>query len=153
MAANLELFIAAGLLLTVLVVYLASRAGMPPTKSLPIAGAAVFGALGWIAFAIWRRKATDARINELKERIAERDKRLADVMARRQIADKEVAAAQIALDDQKAVVEVEQLRIHKQLDAKLAEIEKQSSGQAVTALDRVLREELEYQRRTGQRAP
>src|SRR2546423_10177628 len=107
MPSNFDLWIAAAFFLVVAIVFIGTRVGVMPKKSIPVVTGAVFGALGIGLLASWRRRAADAQIENLKQRIAQRDKRLAEVMQKRQLAAEELAAATTGLDNQMAAVQIQ----------------------------------------------
>jgi len=144
---SLDLWVAAGLLIVVVIVYVGNKVGVLPNKSIPVVAGAVFGALGFMWFASWRRKATDAQVRELKRRIEERDAALEDLRRRRGVAEEELAAARTALNNQKAAAEKALAEIDKRLDAEVAGIDTAGAVTTATEYARQLREEREYRER------
>jgi hypothetical protein len=144
---NLDLFIAFGLLLIVIIVYAGSRIGILPKKSVGAVSAAVFGGMVFMWFGWWRRQHADAQVKALKDRIAEREKRITALMQEREIKGEELAAARAALDAQKSAVEREQQRLRGELAGTLDEIAREAPDKAMDRFDRLLLEEAEYQKR------
>src|SRR5687768_11067485 len=149
MPANFDLYIAAALFLIVAIVFVGTRVGVMPKKSLPVVAGAVFGALGIGLFASWRRRAADAQIEELKRRIAKRDGDLAELMTKRTFADDELAAARAGLNNQLAAVQIQREAIGRTLVTENVRIDQQGAGEAHDELTRLVKEEAEVQRRSS----
>lgn len=107
----IDLYIAFGLLVVVVVVYLANRVGVLPKKSLPILGGALAGAMGLVLFRRWQAKAADAQIAEIKRRIELRDGQLAEIETSRKLAHEELASARAKLDQQLAAAQRQRMHI------------------------------------------
>jgi septal ring factor EnvC (AmiA/AmiB activator) len=135
---SIDLWIAIGLLLVVVLVFVASRVGIVPSKSIPVVAGAVFGALGFMMFASWRRRASDAQIKELKRRIDERDAALTDAQKARLAADQKLAAEHAQLDSQLEAMKKERLRIANENAAEKARIDAMTRTEVNDAFDRLI---------------
>jgi septal ring factor EnvC (AmiA/AmiB activator) len=146
---NIDIYIAAALFLVMAIVFVGTRVGVMPRKSIPVVAGAVFGALGLGIFAAWRRRAADAQIEELKKRIAKRDQDLEELMRKRKFADEELAAARASLNNQLAAVSVQRQGIAENLAAEQDRIAKLPATEVHDELTRLLQEEASFQRRSG----
>jgi cell division protein FtsB len=72
-----DTLIALGLAAIAVVVFVASRVGVLPKKSIPVAVGALLGLLGLSIWQTSRRRALQQQAKEIKDRIAERDKEIA----------------------------------------------------------------------------
>lgn len=146
---NIDLYVAAALFLIVAIVFVGTRVGVMPKKSIPVVTGAVFGALGIGLLASWRRRASDAQIEELKNRIAKRDEELAELMKKRRFADDELAAARAGLNNQLAAVQIQRQGIAEKLAQENGKIDVQTPIEAHDEFTRLVTEEREVQRRSS----
>jgi hypothetical protein len=146
---NWDIYLAVALFLIVAIVYVGTRMGVMPKKSIPVVAGAVFGALGIGLLASWRRKASDAQIEELEKRIAKRDVDLADLMTKRKFADDELAAARAGLNNQLAAVQIERQGIAEKLAQETGKIDVQTPTEAHDEFLRLVTEETAVQRRSS----
>jgi outer membrane murein-binding lipoprotein Lpp len=148
-----DLWFAAGLLLIVLVVFIASRIGTLSSRNPAVVIGAVLGALGITWFVWFRRKAANARVQELEARIESRKKRMKALEPQMDAAQKEVDAATAALENQVGAAKVELARIEEKLDAEIAAARAASPTELATGFARQLREEQAYQERIRANQP
>lgn len=146
---NIDLYIVGALFLITALVFIGTRVGVMPKKSLPVVAGAVFGALGIGLFARWRRNAVDAQIKDLKDRIAKREEALAELQQKRKLADDELAAARAGLDNQLAAVKLQRQAIAEKLEKDNAAIDEQGAAEAHDTLLRQIKEEQDFKRRSS----
>jgi biopolymer transport protein ExbB/TolQ len=106
-----DLYVAFGLLFVVIVVFIASRVGILPKKSIPILLGALAGVLGLRLLKKWQGRALDGQIKELQDRIAKRDVDLQALEAQSEVSHQELAAARAALDQQLAAAQKQSLAL------------------------------------------
>jgi hypothetical protein len=107
----LDLYVAFGLLFVVIVVFIASRVGVVPKKSIPIVLGAVAGVLGLRLLKAWQGRALDGQIKELKDRIAKRDIDLKTLEAKSEVSHQQLAATRAALDQQLSAAQKQRLAL------------------------------------------
>lgn len=146
-----DLFVAAGLIVVVIVVYVGSRVGILPSKSVGAVSAAVFGGMLFMWFGWWRRRHADKQIEALKDRIADRERRLDAVQQQRKLADAELTAATAALNNQLAAVTLERDRIAAQLAKETARINALDAPSVHAEYVKAIAEEQEREREARQR--
>ena len=110
----LDVYIAAALLLAVIGVFVASRVGVVPKKSIPYIVGALGAVFGLHVFRRWQGRAIDEQIRELEAGIAKRDEELARLEKDRAASRRELDAVRASLDQQLAASQKQRLLIEAQ---------------------------------------
>ncbi|MFL5493819.1 MAG: hypothetical protein ACJ8DC_05460 [Gemmatimonadales bacterium] len=119
-----DLVIAGGLVLIAIVVFLLSRMGLLPKKSLPIVAGALVGVFG---FTIWRERRTRdmrARLDELEKQLKEREKKVQELRDGSLASEAELRKAQADLTAQRAALQQSILQVDAKTKAEQERIER-----------------------------
>jgi len=106
-----DLVIAGGLVLIAIVVFLLSRMGLLPKKSIPIVAGALLGAFGIV---IWRQRRTQimrARLEELEKELKIREDKVKNLRAGSLASETELRKAQAELSAQRAALQQSILQV------------------------------------------
>lgn len=106
-----DLVIAGGLILIAIVVFLLSRMGLLPKRSLPIVAGALVGAFGIV---IWRERRTRimrARLEELEKELKTREDKVKELRAGSLASETELRKAQAELSAQRTALQQSILQV------------------------------------------
>jgi hypothetical protein len=131
-----DTLIALGLAAIAVVVFVASRVGVLPKKSVPVAVGALLGLLGLSIWQTSRRRALQQQAKEIKDRIKERDTTIARLETKYREDRTALDSAGAALDQQLAAHERELGRIEAKNREERAAIERMSDEEIFDAADR-----------------
>ena len=131
-----DTLIALGLAAIAVVVFVASRIGVLPKKSVPVAVGALVGLLGLSIWQTSRRRALQQQAKQIKDRIAERDKTIAGLEDKYREDRTALDRAGAALDQQLAAHERELERLEAANREERAAIERRSDDEIFEAAHR-----------------
>lgn len=128
-----DTLIALGLGAIAVVVFVASRVGVLPKKSVPVAVGALLGLLGLSVWQSGRRKALQQEAKQIKDRIAKRDETIARLEDKYREDRTALDRAGAALDQQLAAHERELERLEARNREERADIERRSDEEIFEA--------------------
>jgi hypothetical protein len=131
-----DTLIALGLAAIAVVVFVASRVGVLPKKSIPVAIGALLGLLGLTIWQTSRRRALQQQAKEIKDRIGERDKVIAKLEDKYREDRTALDSTGAALNQQLAAHERELERSEATNRAERAAIERMSDDEIFEAAHR-----------------
>jgi len=131
-----DTLIALGLVAIAVVVFVASRVGVLPRKSVPVAVGALLGLLGLSVWQSSRRKALQQEAKQIKDRIAKRDETIARLEGKYREDRTALDRAGAALDQQLAAHERELERLEARNREERAAIERRSDEEIFEAAHR-----------------
>lgn len=120
---NLDLYLAFALLLGVAIVFVGSRVGILPKKSIPLVIGAIVGLVGVEVLRDRRARALKEHLKELEDRIKKRDAELAQLEKAREISRRELDEARGRLDLQLAAAMKQTMLIETRNKAERARID------------------------------
>jgi Skp family chaperone for outer membrane proteins len=120
----LDIYIVVALLVAVVVVFVASRVGFLPKKSIPVILGAIAAVFGWSLFREHQVDTLKARIKDMEKRIADRDETLEKLKEERGVSEAELDAARARLDEQLAAAKKQQLLLEARNQQERDEIDK-----------------------------